>query len=210
VRDAPAFTAVAEATPGLSPWLENGVSEPISGVHPFTSPPNVLRGAIGERVAGLFPVGDAACVTNPLFGRGMSLAIAHAFALADLLAVRPVVDEVQAEAVAWLTEDFYRPWYEHAAAADRERIARWRAVGEGSPPAGAFPTAAIAAAAARDGIVWRGLTRMLMSLSTPAELTEDDTFMRRVAKASAGAARIGEPPPTRAELVRTITAAKGN
>lgn len=210
IRNVPEFTAVAEATPGLSSWLEDGVSEPISGVRAFTSPPNALRGAIGGPVAGLFPVGDAACVTNPLFGRGMSLALAHAFALADLLAARPVVDAAQAEAAARLADGVYRPWYEHAAAADRERIARWRAAREGTPPDGASSTAAIAAAATRDGLVWRGLTRMLMSLSTPAELTGDKTFMHRVAQASAGAAAVGEPPPTRGELVRTIMAAKGN
>jgi 2-polyprenyl-6-methoxyphenol hydroxylase-like FAD-dependent oxidoreductase len=209
VREAAAFTAVARATPGLADWLEHWVSEPISGVRAITCPPNVLRGALGGPVAGLFPVGDAACVTNPLFGRGMSLAIAHAFALADLLAARPVVDAAQAEAAARLADGFFRPWYEHAAAADRERIARWRGAWDGGEP-NVSGTAAITAAAARDGLVWRGLTRMLMSLRTPAELTGDERFMDRVARASACAAAVGEPPPTRAELVATITAAKGN
>ncbi|MEU0797953.1 FAD-dependent monooxygenase [Amycolatopsis sp. NPDC005961] len=208
VRDASAFTAVAEATPGLSGWLETGISEPISAVRPFTSPSNALRGTIGGAVTGLFPVGDAACVTNPLFGRGMSLALAHAFALADLLADRPVVDAAQAEAAARLADDFYRPWYEHTVSADRERIARWRTARDATAPGGAADAAAIATAAASDGLVWRGLTRMLMSLTTPAELAGDETFTRRVARAPAVTAA-GERPPTRAELVRTIMAAKG-
>src|SRR6185369_12398721 len=79
LRHPAAFTAVARATPGLAAWLGDRTARPISEVYAVSAPPDVLRGAATTRqtpVAGLFPVGDAACITNPLSGRGMSLALA--------------------------------------------------------------------------------------------------------------------------------------
>ncbi|MFF9870380.1 FAD-dependent oxidoreductase [Streptomyces sp. NPDC013953] len=234
LRTRAGFTALARATPGLGPWLEPGVSEPISPVFAITSPPNALRWAATQcRVAGLFTVGDAACVTNPLFGRGMSLALAHAFLLADELARHPAVGPAQSRAVARAAEALHRPWYDHAAAADRDRITRWRAAVQGTPAPSATPvpsaapassagpaaaprsadpdrpptSAEIAAAARSDGVVWRGLTRMLMSLTTPAELLGDEKFVTRVRQAPAPSAP-GRTAPSRDELVALVAAAE--
>lgn len=211
LRQAAAFTAVARATPGLDHWLADEVSEPLSAVRPITSPPNTLRAAARYApVAGLFPVGDAAGTTNPLFGRGVSLALTHAFRLADLLAGQPQVGKAQARSAARLADGLLRPWYEHAAEADRDRIARWLAAANGTPPPAATGALhAVSAAAGGDGLVWRGLTRMLMSLTTPAELLDDERFMSRVA-GSDGATIAGPGvPPARDTLVRAMTAATG-
>ncbi|URM89282.1 FAD-dependent monooxygenase [Streptomyces sp. MRC013] len=218
LRTEAGFTAAARATPGLEPWLEDGVSTPISPVHVITSPPNTLRGGattLQHPVAGLFPVGDAACVTNPLFGRGMSLALEHAFRVAELLADRPGVDTDQRRAVARMTEDLLLPWYEHSAASDQARIARWRAAVDVLPPPGHTPSPSgppalrdLAAAARADGVVWRGLTRVLMSLTTPAEALRDEELLRRVRAARPE----GVPerlPPDREALVRLVAAAEG-
>ncbi|MCX4824953.1 hypothetical protein OG883_34875 [Streptomyces sp. NBC_01142] len=217
LRSRAGFTAVARATPGLGPWLEDGVSEPISPVHAITSPPNTLRGTATSHqrpVAGLFPVGDAACVTNPLFGRGMSLALDHAFRLADVLAVHQDIDTTQRRAVARMTQELFLPWYEQSTAADRVRVARWRAAVNGTPlppvpDAGSgLPTAEEVASAARvDGVVWRGLTRMLMTLATPAEVFGDDKFVARVRQAGGPAAR--REGPTRGHLLRLLAEAQG-
>lgn len=224
LREPAAFTAVARATPGLAPWLADGVSDPISPVHALTSPPNTLRAAATEApVAGLFPLGDGACVTNPLFGLGMSLALEHAFRLADLLAARPVVDDAQARAAAQLAEEIHRPWYELSAAADRERIARWRSALPGAPAdghadrsggtsAGGPTLREITAAAATDGVVWRGLMRVLMGLDTPKAVLGDEKFVLRVARSgTAGESTVGDrpdsvPPPGRSELLRAVAA----
>ncbi len=217
LRSGPGFTAAARATPGLALWLEDGVSSAISPVRVISSPPNTLSGAAGPEqcpVPGLFQVGDAACITNPLFGRGMSLALDHAFRLADLLAEQPDIDIAQRRAVARMTHELFLPWYEQSAGSDRLRIARWRAAIEGSAPAvpapqGELPTTEeIVNAARSDGTVWRGLTRMLMTLSTPAELFADDKFLARVRQApSAGPAP--SPQLSREELVRRVSAAEG-
>lgn len=206
------FTAAARATPGLAAWLADGASEPVSPVHAITSPPNALRGpatSAQRPVPGLFPLGDAACVTNPLFGRGMSLALAHAFRLADLLAAHPAVDTALSRAAARDAEALFLPWYEQSAAADRERIARWRAWVDGSPSPTSAPSAsaALAAAARTDGVVWRGLTRMLMGLTTPAELLGDEKLLSRVRGAAPAPAR--PQAPAREELVRLVVAAEG-
>ncbi|WP_369381167.1 FAD-dependent oxidoreductase [Streptomyces sp. cg36] len=208
LRDPDAFTAAARATPGLTEWLDESVSAPHSAVHVITSPANSLRAtALRPPVAGLFPVGDAACVTDPLFGRGMSLALAQAFGLADVLAARPA--EQWRDAAADFAETLLRPWYEHAADADRERIARWNAMVYRRPLSPAAPGQAVRATAAHDGTVWRGLTRVLMGLATPDEVFGDEKFRHRVAQAPQGAVATGAAPPPRDELVRAVAAAEG-
>lgn len=218
LRTRAGFTAAARATPGLAPWLDESVSAPISPVRAITCPANALWGTAGTEqspVAGLFPVGDAACVTNPLFGRGMSLALEHAFRLADLLVGHPDDGIPQRRAVARMTERLFLPWYEQSAAADRLRIARWSAVAQGGSapapvrtPDGLPGFDDVAAAARTDGTVWRGLTRILMTLSTPAEVLGDAAFLARVRQAQqAGAAPAEEP--ARDELVRAVAQAEG-
>ncbi|MEU5950688.1 hypothetical protein [Streptomyces sp. NPDC047525] len=217
LRTSAGFTAAATATPGFAPWLDPDVSAPISPVRTLSSPLNALWGTASSRqypVAGLFPVGDAACVTNPLFGRGMSLALAHAFRLADALADRPEIDAAQRRSVARMTEELFLPWYTQSVASDRARIARWRSAVNGTPawagsaPDGCLPTVEEMARAARlDGMVWRGHTRMLMSLTTPPELLSDATFVARV-RQGAPQADDRPRPPRREELVRRVMAAE--
>ncbi|MFD5159701.1 NAD(P)/FAD-dependent oxidoreductase [Streptomyces hawaiiensis] len=216
LRTGPGFTEAARATPGIAPWLEDSVSSPISPVRAISSPPNTLWGPAGPEqcpVPGLFQVGDAACITNPLFGRGMSLALDHAFKLADLLAGQPEIDIAQRQAAARMTHELFLPWYQQSAASDQLRIARWRAAVNNTPapavprPGGGLPTTEeIVSAARSDGTVWRGLTRMLMTLSTPAELFRDDKFLARIKQAPA--APEPSPAPGRDELVRRVIMAE--
>ncbi|MEZ0072040.1 NAD(P)/FAD-dependent oxidoreductase [Planotetraspora sp. GP83] len=233
LRGARAFTAAARLSPGIAPWLASGVSEPLTAVRAITSPPNTLHTSPEQdgRPYGVYAVGDAACITDPLYGRGMSLALAHAFHVADLLAAHPVPDAAQRARAADLAEELLRPWYQQAEQDSAARIRSWRAAAgsgtaggsataggsgtAGSPeavpptvlPTGRPALAEIAAAAHHDATVWRGLTRVLMSLSTPDAVFDDQGFRDRVR----GAARrpVGMPaPPTREELLQTITAAE--
>ncbi|MFJ4840106.1 NAD(P)/FAD-dependent oxidoreductase [Streptomyces sp. NPDC088746] len=202
------FTAVARLSPHLAPWVDPTVGEAISDVRPMTLPPNKLCCAPGAGpIAGLYPVGDAACVTDPLFGRGMSLALRHAFLLAELLEDEPAAEE-QAGRAARIADDVYRSWYEHAVREDAARTALWRARVTGSPPPAAPETARpalpeVARAASTDGAVWRGLTRVLMGLETVEDVLDDEAFRRRVRTAPAPAGAVS-PPPTREELVAAV------
>lgn len=205
LREPAGFTAAARATPGLGPWLDRAT--PISDVHGLTWPPNALRGtAVGREpvVAGLFPVGDAACVTNPMYGRGISLALAHAFGLADVLRDAPDLDTAQVRSTR-MVEELCLPWYRHAVATDADRIERWTAVRNGEAPR-PRPVLPIVAAAATNGAVWRGLMRVQMCLRTPAETFEDESFQTQVREAPPI-----EPPqlhgPSRSELVHAMATA---
>ncbi|HXR72563.1 hypothetical protein [Actinocrinis sp.] len=201
LRDPESFTSAVRTSALLAPWLETDVCDAVSPVYAMTAPPNTLRISILQSgVRGLYPVGDAACVTNPLFGRGIALALAQAFALGPLLSGS---GEMEAgPAAADLAQQLLRPWFEHAAEADRERIGRWR-----EAPDVPLPPAPIAAAAAADRDVWRALTRMLMTLQTPAEAFGAPGFAQRVRHAAA----TGLPPgdaPRRPELLEAIAAAR--
>ncbi|MFI5793605.1 NAD(P)/FAD-dependent oxidoreductase [Streptomyces sp. NPDC051677] len=219
LRTPDGFAAAARATPGLGAWLAPGVSEPLTGVHVIACPPNVLRGTVTTRqraVAGLFAVGDAACVTNPLYGRGMSLALDHAFRLADLLAGAPV-DGALSLTAARLAEELFTPWYEFSAQEDRDRTARWRAASgddaaqaaRTQPSGGRTSPEQLRAAALTDGLVWRSITRVIMGLTTPAVAFGDEKFLARVAQAPPIDPALLPAAPDRDEFVRVIAAAKG-
>ncbi|CCB74541.1 MULTISPECIES: hypothetical protein [Streptomycetaceae] len=181
----------------------------------MTVPANALRGTVTAppEVAGVFPVGDAACVTDPMYGRGLSLALAHAFRLAELLDGTPEVGGARAAGAARIAEELLRPWYEQTVADTSARTALWRARAAGTEPAvppvapvpGRPQLAAVAAAATVDAVVWRGLTRMLMTLDTPAAVFDDPGFRERVAAAAGAARPAGPPPPSRAELVAALS-----
>ncbi|MCT9935139.1 FAD-dependent monooxygenase [Planotetraspora sp. A-T 1434] len=222
LRGARAFTAAARLSPGIGPWLASGVSEPLTAVRAITSPPNTLRTGQEQdgQPHGIYPVGDAACITDPLYGRGMSLALTHAFQLADLLAAHPVPDAAQHARVTSLTEELFRPWYQQAERDSAARIRSWRSAA-GLPEAVALPVlpaerptlTEIAAAAHHDPMVWRGLTRVLMSMSTPEAVFDDRGFRDRVLRALKVRSAAGRPvdmptPPTRKELLQIIAAAE--
>ncbi|MDN3352436.1 FAD-dependent oxidoreductase [Actinomadura sp. DC4] len=216
LRDPAAFTAAALATPGVADWLAEDVSTPATGIRPITCPPNLLRtlAVSPSPVAGLLPVGDAACVTNPLYGRGVSLALAHAFRLAGLLTAHPEAGPAQSRAAARLARVMFMPWFEAAAEDDAERVARWRAVMAGDPPPprpGGLTMRTVGAVAGTDAYIWRGLIRVLMGLRTPSEVFGDPAFEDRVRRALGGAPpRPVAPGPTRAELVSTVMAGAGS
>ncbi|MGW2331087.1 LysR substrate-binding domain-containing protein [Streptomyces sp. NPDC001700] len=212
LREDSVFHAAAAANPFFQPWLEPGVAEPISGVRVMPSPDNVLRGAAvdpGQQpVHGLFRVGDAACVTNPLYGRGVALGLSHAYALADVLGRYPEVGEEQSREAAVAAEAHFRPWFAQSVRTDAERLALWnRAVHGITPPEtepGGLTLAQVSAAATRDPVVWRHLARLQMSLPpTESSLTPADLRLR-VLRACEELGPLRPLGPYRAQLLATI------
>lgn len=230
-----AFTAACRLSPHLAAWVDPDVARPLGPVRIIGMPPNILRGTATDRrppVAGLLQAGDAACVTDPIYGRGMSLALAHAFALAELLDEHPTVDQQLGRTAADLVERLLRPWYDQSAHDSRARVTKWRAAAglavdaSAHRPAPPVPgeIAAASAAAATDRVVWRAVTRVQTGLSTPAEVLADvalRTWLRAATDASAPlsshpssasptlVAPPGPRPPTRAELCDAIAAPEG-
>ncbi len=214
VRDEAAFTAVLSATPLLAPWIAKGVSDPISSVNAIRFPDNTVRGVATTRqqpVHGLFQLGDAACVTNPLYGRGVALAIAHVYKLAEVLAEQPEIGREQSARTAEATETLLVPWFRQAVHDDLERIRGWRMAvhGEQLPPLPddylGLGTAAMASAF--DVVVWRRLTRVLMSLDPPELFYGDPAMRARVRSVLAGRQPARIPVPERAEFVRILSEA---
>ncbi|MFC7617221.1 NAD(P)/FAD-dependent oxidoreductase [Actinokineospora soli] len=196
-HQAAVFDAVVRATP-LGAWLD--AAYPISPVHAIRFPDNTFRGiATRNPVAGLHAVGDAACITNPLYGRGVALGIAHAFDLAQVLP--------DADAAAELAEDLLLPWYERAVVDDVDRNRGWRmaVLGQDSPPAptGHLSFGHASLAAARDPLVAERLAAVRMSVGHPDDFYADLAVRSRIADALAA----GPPPsagPSRPELVELV------
>ena len=214
LRFEPAFTAALRATPLLAPWLAPGVAEPISKVHAMGGLDNSLRRSAGAPpVAGFFSVGDSACTTNPAYGRGVSLALAHAYRLVDVLAEHPDVTAEQAAAWSRETERLLGPWFAEAVQNDRGRAALWRSTVAGQqppqPPPGVVTFGAVAQAAATDPVVWRRLVRVMMALDPPETVYRDDEVRERVGRALAGGpgGPGGPPAPSRPELVDVVAGA---
>lgn len=113
LRDAATFTGAVRAVPLLARYLERTGAEPVGPVSTAHVPPSRLRGAATAAqtpVIGLAHLGDAAVVTDPLDGHGVSLALAHAHHLGLTLQEHPSVDVQQVRAVQAMTHDLLVPW----------------------------------------------------------------------------------------------------
>ena len=123
--DVPGFDAAAAQLVAAHPWLD-GRSEPITDVHVMAGLRNRYRHFVVDGrpiITGMVAIGDASVCTNPLYGRGCSLSMVHAFAFADVLGAHG--DDAAAVAVALdaATKDNLEPWFRAAVQQDREAIA---------------------------------------------------------------------------------------
>lgn len=125
VMHEPAFEAAVAALPMSAAWTSPGMSEPISEVHGMADLKNTRRWLVedGEPlVLGFAAVGDALIHTNPIVGRGCSLAWTSAFDLADCLDRHG--DDLRAFALACheRVERNVVPWYTMQVAQDADAI----------------------------------------------------------------------------------------
>lgn len=188
---------VVRSFPHLAHWLDG---EPLMDVAPMAGVLDRYRRAVVDGapiVTGLVPVGDSWACTNPTAGRGLSLGLAHAVLLRDVLRSTPGGPAELLETFDHLTEERLAPWYHHQVDGDRVRAAGLQAVIEGTtPPPPPDPEAAARqgaffAAAARDAEVARAAFETLACLTLPHEVAARPEIVSRVM------AHIGEPalPP---------------
>ena len=194
------FDRAAAAMDPIAPWLAPGVSEPITGVHPMAQLRNRIRRFVADgrpAALGVVAVGDAHTCTNPLYGRGCSLAMVHAEVLADALAEHGHPTEAFHLAFEAATAVEIEPWYKASVNQDRMQraeAARQRAEAEGTaPPAddtdpdaqqrqfmrsvlreGLFP------ALRTDAGVFRAFLRGFNLLEAPEALIQDQEVMAKV------------------------------
>jgi flavin-dependent dehydrogenase len=213
--DPAVFEAAALQLLPVAPWRAPGLSEPINDVHVMAglrnrNRPFVVEGA--PLLTGFVPVGDAAVCTNPLHGRGCSLAFVHAYGLAD--ALREHGDDLDefARAYADFTDRELVPWFHSAKMQDEQ--ARMQAAGEELSPED--PRAFIQQVV-RDGLlpavrtsptVFRAFLRWLNLLSQPEDLMADPAVVAEVMTAYENRDSFDPPEPfapaRRAEFVAAL------
>ena len=173
LTDPDGFEQACRLLPGPDQFFRDGPLEPVGGVRPMGGLLNRIRrftdGDGEPLVLGFHAVGDAHTCTNPLYGRGCSLALVQAFRLAGALADASRTTRSRVgRAYEAASEREVAPSYEFAMQMDRM----------GADPAGSparrrrrrrrgKAMAAVFVAGATDPVIGRGLMRLWNLLATP-------------------------------------------
>jgi 2-polyprenyl-6-methoxyphenol hydroxylase-like FAD-dependent oxidoreductase len=188
-----AFDAAAQSLAATASWLD-GRAEPLtSDVHMMARLVNKWSDYVvdSEPVAiGVIPVGDAAVCTNPLYGRGCSIAYWSAHLLTRAIGDHPA--DLRGVAIAYdeALRAEIRPWYKASVQQDREarRVATSMLSGE-DPYADASAPHTLTRSILKDGlapalrvdpVVLRAFFRNFNLLSPPDALLTDADFGARV------------------------------
>jgi hypothetical protein len=223
--DEQAFDRAARALPATAVWAEAGRAEPIT-------PVEVMGGLLNRRVhfvddegealvLGFHAVGDAHTCTNPLYGRGCSLAMVQADLLASATATHPADARDRAQAYEHACRSEVLPWYRASVQQDRlnrDRAAREAAIAAGAvdPSDASNDPAQFAQEVMREGLmpavrtdpdVFRTFIRTFNLLNPPeAMLTDSEVFSRVLAAFQDRENRPPEPVlgPPRDEMLAVL------
>jgi flavin-dependent dehydrogenase len=176
---------------------------------------NRIRRFTGEGgapvVHGFHALGDAHTCTNPLYGRGCSLAFVQAGLLADAIADHGTDDDARARAYESASTREVEPWFEVSVQMDKMG-ADPKGIGIGSaapesPEAKTF--GAVMVAAQTNPVIGRAFARFWNLLTLPTDLMADGDFLAEVAKVAADPDAYPMPPrvgPSRSELLAQLAA----
>jgi len=221
------FETAAAALPITRDWVDPKVSEPISDVHGMANLKNTRRWLVadGEPLAlGVVAIGDALIHTNPLTGRGCSLAWVSAFLLADALQKEPEDARARALVLDSAIEREVVPWWRAQVQQDRDAIEVEAIQRRGENPYqveradGSQDPKAFMRALLREGLghalredmtVLRAFMRVFNLLDAPEDLLRRPELMQSVLRAWND--RHTRPPlasgPTREEMLALLRAA---
>ena len=217
LRDTHAWDAVASALPAVAPWLEESRTEPITDVLAMAGHHNVLREPLVDgrpTVLGYLPVGDALCITDPIYAWGASLAVTHAFAAAAAVARHDDPSDVVCDyADAVMPEA--RVAYDLSASLDRIRDAHLRGVEPEAVTAEDIEREALMREGVRPGmlsdhVLFRAYLRWLNMLDPVDAIYRDEDVVRQ-AQPYRDRYRANPPAaasPPRAELLRLMQPAR--
>ena len=184
--DSAGFHAAAAALPSTAEWVDPERAEPITDVQVMAGLRNCRRRYVvdSEPLAlNVYALGDAAVHTNPLYGRGCSLAAVHAFAFADAVSSIGAAD---GRALALALDQAGRreldPWYDASVAQDRASNAAAAGDAEAASMR-TFVRDGLMAAARTDPAVFRAFVRVLNLLDAPNTLIQDKNLAARVLSA---------------------------
>jgi 2-polyprenyl-6-methoxyphenol hydroxylase-like FAD-dependent oxidoreductase len=156
-------------------------------------------------VTGFAAVGDALACTNPSAGRGLSVGIAHATLLRDVLRDHGDDPEAFALALDAETERVVGPFYWLQRAMDAERYAEMTALREGrEPPVPDAGRRAFAVAMLHDEEVFRAYLETMACLALPEEVLARPGLLDRVNRLKAHVP-LQMPAPSREKLVRLLS-----
>jgi 2-polyprenyl-6-methoxyphenol hydroxylase-like FAD-dependent oxidoreductase len=198
--DPSTFDRAARTLPATATWAEPERADAIT-------PVEVMGGLVNRRtrftdgaghpfVLGMHAVGDAHTCTNPLYGRGCSLAMVQADLLADAMRAHPDHALERARSYEAACDREILPWYRAAVHQDRlnrEQAEREKAIAAGAldPDTAETDAAQFAQDVMREGLmpavrtdpeVFRAFIRTFNLLTTPdAMLTDADVFGRVLA-----------------------------
>ena len=184
--------------------------EAIGAVRPMAGLLNRLRRFTDSdgrpTVVGFHVLGDAHTMTNPLYGRGCSLAAVQAVLLADAFANHPGDPVARAAAYEAGNAVEVEPWFESSVQMDKLGAdpAGSGSLGGGEGSDAAKAMGAVFVAAQTDPIIGRGIARFMNLLATPSQLLADGELMTRIAEVMADPSAYPTPPPvgpTRSELI---------
>jgi 2-polyprenyl-6-methoxyphenol hydroxylase-like FAD-dependent oxidoreductase len=202
------FEAAVAAVPSLTPWVDPELTVPISPVTAMGGLRNTIRLPLSHgrpRLLGLHAVGDALATTNPSYGRGAPLAMAHAEIVVDGLAAEPDSPLRQAELIGHRLTELTLPYWQESVRQDRARINQWRAalgLRPSTPPAPTtVPLPRLVAAAAVDAEVWVRLARATSLLDPPQAVFDDPALAARIAELDPP-----HPPPPAVRRVDLLAA----
>ena len=216
LSDPAGFERACRSLPGPDQFFRDGLLEPLGGVRPMGGLLNRLRrfvGADGRPVAlGVHAIGDAHTCTNPLYGRGCSLAVVQAGLLADAFATHPGDPEGRAASYETACATEVEPWFDVSVQMDKMGADPAGLAGFGGEAGtdGAKGVRALFVAAATDPVLARGLARFWNLLATPADMLRDGELLTHIAAVMADPDAYPVPPregPSRAALLDTLAAA---
>jgi 2-polyprenyl-6-methoxyphenol hydroxylase-like FAD-dependent oxidoreductase len=220
------FDVAASSIVDALPWLDDSVAQPITDTFAMARLLNRRRSFLGDDGAPLVQrfvaLGDAHTCTNPLYGRGCSLAFVHATLLGRSL------NDHEDDPVE-LVRDFERatrseitPWYRAAVAQDASNRRATEPATEGSGSSSEDAPVhpgdvlrdvlrdGLMPAVRTDPVVLRAFLRSFNLLQRPEQLMADsDVIARVMAVYQARGERPAEPSPgiERSELLARLAAA---
>lgn len=217
LRDPDRFEAVLPLFREMEPVVRRG-GTPITPVQAMGGLINRIRRFVdpsGTPLAhGFFALGDAHTCTNPLYGRGSSLAVLQATLVADALAAHPDDRDAAARAYEAASAERVEPWFDVSVMTDAAaKPTGERAAPPPSTDAPAAPRLDLATlrriAASGDPELAVIVARTMSLLLTPQEVFGDPEVLSRLA-AAASTERPRDPNrPTRPPLTREDILAAG-
>lgn len=189
------FERFVRAFPSTAPWRQPGVADPIHGDETPVLCMGELRNRLrhfvdddGPLARGFLAIGDAAYHTNPIYGRGCTMALVQASILAEALSryghdYAAVANHLHRE-----SEHELRPFWEVAVAGDRRALghvvpaltdSRALVMWAAGQAFGWFLERGLLPATRVDPVVFRGLLRTFHMLEAPENLFADPGLLLR-------------------------------